>query len=92
MPSCLDPDGHVTSLPAKILYKKNILAFRGSFRPVTKVNIDMYEKSFKMFLNENRGSIKIVQKLFLKLHYRTSVLKVKLMKRILWIAHDYYVP
>jgi hypothetical protein len=48
-----DPDGR-NILPAKILYKKNILAFRGSFRPVTKVNIDMYEKSFKMFLNENR--------------------------------------
>jgi hypothetical protein len=47
------PDGR-NILPAKILYKKNILAFRGSFRPVTKVNIDMYEKSFKMFLNENR--------------------------------------
>ena len=48
-----DPDGR-NILPAGILYKKNILAFRGSFRPVTKVNIDMYEKSFKMFLNENR--------------------------------------
>ena len=33
-------------LPARILYKKNILALRGSFRPVTKVNIDMFEKSF----------------------------------------------
>jgi hypothetical protein len=40
-------------LPAAILYKKNILAFRGSFRP-TKVNMDMYEKSLKMFLNENK--------------------------------------
>ena len=47
------PDGR-NILPAKILYKKNILAFRGSFRPVTKVNIDMYEKSYKMFLSENR--------------------------------------
>lgn len=41
-------------LPAKILYKKNILALRGSFRPVTKVNIDMFKHSYKMFLNENR--------------------------------------
>ena len=41
-------------LPASILYKKNILALRGSFRPVTKVNIDMYEKSFKMFVEENK--------------------------------------
>ncbi len=41
-------------LPAAVLYKKNILALRGSFRPVTKVNIDMYEKSLEMFLKENR--------------------------------------
>jgi hypothetical protein len=47
------PDGH-NILPARILYKKNILALRGSFRPVTKVNIDMFERSYKMFLDENR--------------------------------------
>jgi len=47
------PDG-TNILPARILYKKNILALRGSFRPVTKVNIDMFEKSFEMFLNENK--------------------------------------
>ncbi|SPE78018.1 hypothetical protein FLACOL_02032 [Flavobacterium columnare] len=41
-------------LPAQILYKKNILALRGSFRPVTKVNMDMYEKSLQMFLQENK--------------------------------------
>jgi len=39
-------------LPAKALYKKNILALRGSFRPVTKVNIDMFEKSLEVFLKE----------------------------------------
>ena len=39
-------------LPARILYKKNILALRGSFRPVTKVNIDMFEKSFDIFVKE----------------------------------------
>lgn len=47
------PDGH-NILPARILYKKNILALRGSFRPVTKVNIDMFEQSYKMFIEENR--------------------------------------
>ncbi len=47
------PDGN-NILPARILYKKNILALRGSFRPVTKVNIDMYERSYEMFLEENR--------------------------------------
>ncbi|MGV4413769.1 TonB-dependent receptor [Chryseobacterium sp. T1] len=37
-------------LPADILYKKNIFAVRGSFRPVTKVNIDMFENGLDMFL------------------------------------------
>ena len=41
------PDGK-NILPAAELYKKNILTIRGSFRPVTKVNEDMYEKSLKM--------------------------------------------
>jgi hypothetical protein len=41
-------------LPAAILYKKNILTIRGSFRPVTKVNMDMYKESLEMFLNENK--------------------------------------
>jgi len=46
------PDGK-NILPAAVLYKKNILAIRGSFRPVTKVNEDMYEKSFKMISNDS---------------------------------------
>jgi hypothetical protein len=48
-----DPEGK-NILPAAILYKKNILALRGSFRPVTKVNMDMYKESLKMFLNEHK--------------------------------------
>jgi len=44
----------VNILPANILYRKNILALRGSFRPVTKVNMDMYKKSYEMFLNEKK--------------------------------------
>ncbi len=48
-----NPEGK-NILPAAILYKKNLLALRGSFRPVTKVNMDMYEKSLKMFLEENK--------------------------------------
>ena len=46
-----DSDGN-NILPARILYKKNILALRGSFRPVTKVNIDMFEKSYEVFTRE----------------------------------------
>ncbi len=47
------PDGN-NLLPAQELYKKNILTLRGSFRPVTKVNIDMFEKSKELFCNEKR--------------------------------------
>lgn len=49
------PDGN-NVLPARVLYKKNILAFRGSFRPVTRVNVDMYENSFEMFKRKQSGS------------------------------------
>ncbi len=47
------PDGN-NILPAAVLYKKNILALRGSFRPVTSVNMNMYTKSLSMFIEENK--------------------------------------
>ena len=47
------PDGN-NVLPARILYKKNVLALRGSFRPVTKVNMDIYKNALDLFLKENR--------------------------------------
>jgi hypothetical protein len=47
------PDGK-NILPAAVLYKKNILALRGSFRPVTKVNMNMYMKSLNMFIEEKK--------------------------------------
>ena len=47
------PDGN-NLLPAAILYKKNILALRGRFRPVTKVNEDMYLQSLKLFKKEKK--------------------------------------
>jgi len=50
------PDGN-NILPARILYKKNILALRGSFRPVTKVNMDMYKKSYDIFIKENKVDV-----------------------------------
>ncbi|MAD16350.1 MAG: nicotinate-nucleotide adenylyltransferase [Alteromonadaceae bacterium] len=37
------PDGSV-AVPAEMLYKKNVLTIRGSFRPVTKLNVDMIEQ------------------------------------------------
>ena len=57
------PDGN-NLLPAAVLYRKNILAIRGSFRPVTKVNMDMYEESKKMFLAEKNVSKKYTQIIF----------------------------
>lgn len=48
-----DPEGN-NILPAALLYKKNVLALRGSFRPVTKVNMSMFKKSYEMFLAENK--------------------------------------
>jgi hypothetical protein len=57
------PDGN-NVLPARVLYKKNILALRGSFRPVTKVNMDMYQKSLDMFVKENKVDEKNTQVIF----------------------------
>ena len=56
------PDGN-NLLPAQVLYKKNILALRGSFRPVTKVNMDMYERAKEMFYEEksvNKDKVQII--------------------------------
>lgn len=39
-------------LPADILYKKNVFAVRGSFRPVTLVNIDMFENGLDLFMKD----------------------------------------
>ena len=42
------PDGSV-AIPAEILYKKNVLTIRGSFKPVTKLNVDMIEQGLNAF-------------------------------------------
>ena len=57
------PDGN-NLLPAQVLYKKNILALRGSFRPVTKVNMDMFENAKKMFFEERKVDPKNSQIIF----------------------------
>lgn len=43
-----NPDGSV-AIPSEMLYKKNVLTIRGSFRPVTKLNVDMIEQGAKAF-------------------------------------------
>ncbi len=42
------PDGSVI-VPAEMLYKKNVLTIRGSFKPVTRLNVDMIEQGLKFF-------------------------------------------
>ena len=41
-------DGSVV-IPAEMLYKKNVLTIRGTFRPVTRLNVDMIEQGLKFF-------------------------------------------
>ncbi len=57
------PDGR-NRQAADVLYKKNILAIRGSFRPVTKVNIDMIAKGLAMFKEETKVDPDNIQVLF----------------------------
>ena len=57
------PDGHNLQ-PSDVLYKKNILALRGSFRPVTKVNIDMIKNGLNEFIKENKVQENNLQVIF----------------------------
>ena len=43
-----NPDGSV-AVPAEMLHKKNVLAIRGTFKPVTRLNVDMIEQGLKFF-------------------------------------------
>jgi len=43
-----DRNGDVQQ-PSDMLYKKNVLAFRGSFRPITYAGLDMLKTSFELF-------------------------------------------
>jgi len=57
------PDG-MNQQPSNILHKKNIITIRGSFRPVTKVNIDMLEKGLKKFKQNQKVKDNNIQLLF----------------------------
>lgn len=57
------PDG-MNQQPSDILYKKNIITIRGSFRPVTKVNIDMLERGFEEFKKNQKVTEDNIQLLF----------------------------
>jgi hypothetical protein len=47
------PDGS-TIHPTEVLYKKEVLAMRGRFRPVTKVHLDMLKHGMKQFEKDDR--------------------------------------
>ena len=57
------PDG-INQQPANILYKKNILTIRGSFRPVTRVNINMLKNGKKKYLENKSVKKENIQILF----------------------------
>ena len=50
-----DQKGYVVQA-SEALYKKSCLIERGSFRPVTKVNLDMLEKAKKQFVARDQGN------------------------------------
>ncbi|MDG2139226.1 MAG: TonB-dependent receptor [Flavobacteriales bacterium] len=50
--------------PSDILFQKNILTLRGSFRPVTKVNIDMLTEGLKKFKQNKKVKEDNIQLLF----------------------------
>ena len=50
--------------PSDVLFQKNILALRGSFRPVTKVNIDMLTKGLEKFKENSKVKEENIQLLF----------------------------
>lgn len=57
------PEGN-NLLPAGLLYKKHILAIRGSFRPVTRVNMDMIQTGYKYFMADPKVKKDNVEVLF----------------------------
>jgi hypothetical protein len=57
------PDGENIH-PSDLLYKKNILAIRGSFRPVTKVNLDMIVNGYNAFIKDPKVDKDNMQVLF----------------------------
>jgi len=48
-----DKDGNVAQ-PSDMLYKKNVLAIRGQFKPITNITVDIINRSLNLFqLDEN---------------------------------------
>jgi hypothetical protein len=63
--------GHVVQ-PAENLYKKACLIERGSFRPLTKVNLDMLEKAKSQFISRKDVKAESVE-VFMELTLRSLI-------------------
>lgn len=50
------------SSPSELLYKKHIVATRGTFRPITKMKLQMLEAGFDHFLQTHKGDHESVVK------------------------------
>ena len=46
-----DSDGNLQQ-PSEMVYKKNLMVFRGAFRPITYAGLDMIRSSYSMFKND----------------------------------------
>ncbi|MDC0028889.1 TonB-dependent receptor [bacterium] len=57
------PEGK-NKYPSDVLFEKNILTLRGSFRPVTKVNIDMLTEGLNRFKENKKVDENNIQLLF----------------------------
>ena len=57
------PEGK-NKYPSDVLFQKNILTLRGSFRPVTKVNVDMLTKGLNKFKENKKVKEENIQLLF----------------------------
>lgn len=58
-----EPDGDVHQ-PSETLYKKHTLVLRGRFRPVTRVNLDMFEKGLRSFRKQQGVDANNIECLF----------------------------
>jgi hypothetical protein len=72
--------------PSDMLYKKNVLAFRGSFRPVTYVVLDMLRTSFRIFKRdedyERDNTIALCELTLNNLMHQGEIDEIDLLDRI----------
>lgn len=72
--------------PSDMLYKKNVLAFRGSFRPVTYVLTDMLRTSYRIFKRdedyERNNTLALCELTLNNLQHQGTLDEIDLLDRI----------